>query len=177
MGYMFLGFCCSSTQGIFSLFFYCLVYIVGLLSVFSVLLAINKNNSFKKIKYIKDFSTIFKQNYILGFYLAIIFFSMAGIPPLAGFLSKMFLFLNLIDNNLYILAFVGIITSVVSCFYYLRIMQISFFNKNYRWVGFKKLDSFLCFFLTLNITFLITFFLNPTCLIILIYNSIFDLYF
>lgn len=172
VGYMLLGFCCNSTQGIFSLFFYCFIYIIGLLSIFSILLLIYKNNNLKKLKYIKDFNIIFKQNYILGIYLSIIFFSMAGIPPLAGFLSKMFLFLNVIDNNLYILALFGVITSVISCFYYLRIMQISFFNKNYKWISFKRLDYYLSFFISLNIIFLITFFFNPTLLIILIYNSI-----
>jgi proton-translocating NADH-quinone oxidoreductase chain N len=177
IGFMLLGFCCNSIQGIFVLFFYCIVYMIGSLSIFSILLLIYKNHDSKRLKYIKDFGILYKQNTMLGFCMSIIFFSFAGIPPLAGFLSKMLLFLNIVNNGLFFLVFLGIFVSFVSCFYYLRVIQVSFFGKLYQWVGLQKLDFFVSFFLSLNILFLILFFLHPICLIVIIYNAIFNLIF
>lgn len=175
IGFMLLGFCSNSLQGIFALYFYCIIYIVGSLSIFSILLLVYKNHNLKRLKYIKDFSILFKENSILGLFLAITFFSIGGIPPMAGFLSKMFLLLNMINNNLILLALLGVFVSAISCFYYLRIIQQSFFNKSYKWVGIQKLDLYLSFYISFFVIFLISFFIHPTCLIILIHNFIFDL--
>ena len=129
----------------------------------------------KKIKYIEDLNIISRVNPLLGVCFAITFFSIAGVPPFAGFFSKMFLFFSTINQSLYFLTAIGVLTSVVSCFYYLRIIQISYFEQVVIWVTLKKLTKEICLLIGCVLLLLSFFFLHPTLLIVLIHNSVLNL--
>ena len=145
------------------------------ISSFSLLIMIRRNDNLKKLKYIEDLIVIAKTNPFIGFCFAITFFSIAGVPPLAGFFSKMFLFFSAIAQSAYILSVVGILTSVVSCFYYLRIIQVSYFEQNDNWITLRKPGKEISILISLMTLVLIVFFLHPSFLTILIHNSILNL--
>lgn len=172
IGYILIGLCCYSIESVYALIFYSVVYIFMSISSFCLLLAIRKNNDFKKIKYIEDLSSVSKTNPFIGICFAITFFSIAGVPPFAGFFSKMFLFFSAISQSFYFLAFIGILTSVVSCFYYLRIIQITYFEQNTSWISLKAFDKEISLLISFSLIALTFFFLHPTLLTVLIHNSI-----
>jgi NADH-quinone oxidoreductase subunit N len=175
VGYMLIGLCCFSVESIYAVIFYSIIYIFMSVSSFSLLLVVRKNDDFKKIKYIEDLSTISKVNPLIGVCFAITFFSIAGVPPFAGFFSKMFLFFSAINQSLYFLTVIGVLTSVISCFYYLRIIQISYFEQVATWVTLKKLTKEISLLISCVLLLLTSFFLHPTLLIVLIHNSILNL--
>jgi NADH-quinone oxidoreductase subunit N len=175
VGYMLIGLCCCSMESIYSVIFYAIIYVFMSISSFCLLLIIRKNNNLKKIKYIEDVTIISKVNPFIGICFAITFFSIAGVPPFAGFFSKMFLFFSAISQSLYLLTVVGVLTSVVSCFYYLRIIQITYFEQTSVWISLKKITKEVSLLVGLSLLLLSLFFVHPTLLIVLIHNSILSL--
>ncbi len=145
------------------------------ISSFSLLLMIRKNENLKKIKYIEDLTIVAKTNPFIGICFAITFFSIAGVPPLAGFFSKMFLFFSAISQSAYFLSTIGILTSVVSCFYYIRIVQVSYFEQQSTWITLKKVNKEISILTSTVTLMLVVFFIHPNLLIISIHNSILDL--
>jgi NADH-quinone oxidoreductase subunit N len=127
----------------------------------SILMLKRKNIYFESIN---DLSGLSKNHPLLAFAFLIILFSLAGIPPLAGFFAKFYIFMNVIENGMYTLAVIGLLTTVVSAFYYLRVIKIIYFDKSkqefdlsYNW-GIK-----ITIFLTSSI--LLIYFIYPTILI------------
>lgn len=176
VGYMLIGLCSCSIESVYAVVFYAIIYIFMSISSFCLLLVIRKNSDLKKIKYIEDISIISKVNPFIGVCFAITFFSIAGVPPFAGFFSKMFIFFSAISQSLYFLSVIGVLTSVVSCFYYLRIIQITYFEQTNIWISLKKITKEISLLIAL-ILFLLTFFsLHPTLSVVLIHNSILSLY-
>ena len=78
---------------------------------------------------IKDLAGISKQNPLLAISFLIIMFSLAGIPPLAGFFAKFYVFMSVIESGMYTLAIIGLLSTVISAFYYLRIIKIIYFDE------------------------------------------------
>lgn len=128
MGYVLLAASSNSVEGFFAAYYYLLVYSVTGLGVFIILLSVRKYTSYLKIKNLSDFSSMFRNNPSLAFSFSIFMFSLAGIPPLAGFFSKLFVFLSLIKIESYLASAIVITTSVVSAVYYLWIIKIIFFK-------------------------------------------------
>jgi NADH-quinone oxidoreductase subunit N len=83
-----------------------------------------------QIRYIKDLISLSTLNPVLSFTLTLILFSMAGIPPLAGFFSKIFVLLPSLQNNMYSLGIFAVLMSCIACFYYIRIIKIMYFDKS-----------------------------------------------
>lgn len=129
VGYMLAALSTGTILGLQSVFVYLLIYLVTIFLFFGILLSIqNKNN--KNLIYLIDFLT-FKNNYpIIKIILVLLFFSIAGIPPLMGFFSKFYIFFSLVDTKYYILGVVIVICSTLSTFYYIRIIKILTFEKN-----------------------------------------------
>lgn len=175
VGYMLIALCCCSIESIYSLIFYSIIYIIMSISSFSLLLIIRRNDNLKRIKYIEDLTIIAKSNPFMGICFAITFFSIAGVPPLAGFFSKMFLFFSAISQSAYFLSIVGVLTSVVSCFYYLRIIQVTYFEQSGQWITLKKVNKETSILLSVSCLILVVFFIHPNLLIISIHNSIINL--
>mgnify|MGYP003460421399 CR=1 FL=1 len=84
-----------------------------------------------QIRYLKDLVSLHETNSILALSLALLLFSMAGIPPLLGFFSKIFILLPSVQNNMYSLSIFAILMSCISCFYYIRLIKIMYFDKAY----------------------------------------------
>ena len=173
VGFMLIGFCCGTIEGVQALLIYIVIYMIMSCGIFSIALSLyDKKGLF--CESIHDFHLLGKTNPILAFTFTIILFSMAGIPPLAGFCSKFYLFFASLSSSLYVLAFVGIITSVISCFYYIRFIRIMYFetsSNNIIGPSFLASKTFTFFYdisfansfvLALVATFLIFFFVYPS---------------
>ena len=79
---------------------------------------------------IEDLSGLSKKRPLFAFSFLILFFSLAGMPPLGGFFAKFFIFMSVIESELYALAIIGLLTTVISAFYYLKIIKIIYFDDN-----------------------------------------------
>nr|YP_009446459.1 NADH dehydrogenase subunit 2 [Ancoracysta twista]ATY40947.1 NADH dehydrogenase subunit 2 [Ancoracysta twista] len=129
IGYLLMGLAAGSIEGTQSLIVYIFIYILMMVNVFSVVLSLRKQDSGQLIKYIAEFANLSRVNPVLAITVVLIFFSMAGVPPLAGFCSKFYVFSAAVNSSLYFLCLVGVFTSVVGAFYYIRIIKIMYFEK------------------------------------------------
>ena len=126
MGYALAGLSVGTNQGIQSSITYISIYFVMNLAFFSCLFMLRRgDNYFEKID---DLSGLSKNHPILAFSMMVILFSLAGIPPLAGFFAKFYIFMAVIEQSMYFLAVVGLLSTVVAAFYYLRIIKIIYFD-------------------------------------------------
>ncbi len=89
-------------------------------------------------------------------------FSIAGIPPLAGFYSKAFLFFAALSSNLYLLAVIGVLTSVVSCFYYIRVVKIMYFENPKNWLSFSQIPKESALVVGISFFFILFFVFYPS---------------
>jgi len=126
IGYALAGVASASNDGIQSSVIYLTIYIVMNLGFFSCLLMLRRNDNYYES--IDDLSGLSKNHPILSFSLLVILFSLAGIPPLAGFFAKFYIFKAVIEQSMYFLAIVGLLSTVIGAFYYLRIIKIIYFD-------------------------------------------------
>jgi NADH-quinone oxidoreductase subunit N len=129
MGFLLIGLACGTEGGIRASLIYLLIYAVMNLGLFIIFLNTSEVNSKRNIGYLTDFTYFAKNNWLYSITLVIILFSMAGIPPLAGFFGKYYLLLHAFESELYSLVIVGMFCSLVSTYYYLRIIKIMWFEK------------------------------------------------
>ena len=127
IGYALAGLATVSNDGIQSSVIYITIYIMMNLGLFSCLLMLKRNNEY--FENIDDLSGLSKNHPLLSLSLLIILFSLAGIPPLAGFFAKFYIFKSVIEQSMYFLAIVGLLSTVVAAFYYLRIIKIMYFDE------------------------------------------------
>jgi len=119
MGYVMLAVSSNSIEGFFAAYYYLLIYSFTSLAIFVILLSVRKYTDYLKIKNLSDFASLFRNNPPIAFTFSLFLFSLAGIPPLAGFFSKLFVFLSLLKVGSYLASILVIVTSVVSAVYYL----------------------------------------------------------
>ncbi len=127
MGYALAGLATGTNSGIQSTIIYLIIYLVMNLGAFGCIFMMKRENTF--FENINDLSGLSKNHPILSLSFLIILFSLAGIPPLAGFFAKFYIFMSVIESGMYTLAIIGLVTTVVSAFYYLRIIKIIYFDK------------------------------------------------
>jgi NADH-quinone oxidoreductase subunit N len=147
-GYVVLGIMTGTAQGMGSVMYFMLVYIVSNLAAFAVISAV-ENHSGKTS--IAAFNGLYKSNPLLSFVMMLSVFSLAGIPPFAGFFSKFFIFSAAAQQGQYVLLFIALINTVVSLYYYLLIVRAMFINPQdepsavpVRTDGYNKLSMALC---------------------------------
>ena len=128
MGYALAGLATGTNEGVQSTIIYLTIYLVMNLGAFGCIFMMKRENVFY-YENINDLSGLSKNHPILAFSFLIIFFSLAGIPPLAGFFAKFYIFMSVIESDMYALAIIGLVTTVVSAFYYLRIIKVIYFDK------------------------------------------------
>mgnify|MGYP001496628199 FL=1 len=126
MGYALAGISTGTNQGIQSSITYISIYLIMNLAFFSCLFMMKKND--KYYENLDDLSGISKKHPVLSFCFLIILFSLAGIPPLAGFFAKFYIFTAVIEQSMFFLAVVGLLSTVIAAFYYLRIIKIIYFD-------------------------------------------------
>ena len=127
VGYALVGLAAGTEQGVRGVLIYMAVYIVMNIGTFAVILCMKQQG--RMVEEIKDLAGLSRTNPLLAGAMAVFMFSMAGIPPMAGFFSKLYVFLAAIEAQLYTLAVIGVLTSVVGAFYYLRIIKIMYFDE------------------------------------------------
>tara|TARA_B110000259_G_scaffold166920_1_gene194857 strand:- start:630 stop:1061 length:432 start_codon:yes stop_codon:yes gene_type:complete len=131
------------------------------LGVFGCIFLMKKDG--KYCEDIKDLAGISKQNPLLAVSFLIIMFSLAGIPPLAGFFAKFYVFISVIESGMYTLAIVGLLSTVISAFYYLRIIKIIYFDETTN--PFDKIKNLgITSTVFLSCSMLVLFFLYPSIL-------------
>jgi NADH-quinone oxidoreductase subunit N len=162
IGYALAGLATGSNEGIQSSIIYITIYVIMNLALFSCLLMLKRNNEY--YENIEDLSGLSKNHPLLSLSLLIILFSLAGIPPLAGFFAKFYIFTAVIEQSMYFLAIVGLLSTVIAAFYYLRIIKIIYFDKEK-----EKYDSdhslWLKFSLTFSTILILLYFIFPSQLI------------
>ncbi len=126
MGYALAGLSTGTNEGIQSSIAYMSIYLVMNLAFFSCLFMLRRKDTY--YENIDDLSGLSKNHPILSFSLMAILFSLAGIPPLAGFFAKFYIFMAVIEKSMYFLAVVGLLSTVIAAFYYLRIIKIIYFD-------------------------------------------------
>jgi len=127
MGYALAGLSTGTDAGIQSTIIYLIIYLVMNVGAFGCILMMKRENTF--FENINDLSGLSKTNPLMALCFLVILFSLAGIPPLAGFFAKFYVFLAVVQSKMYALAIIGLLTTVVSAFYYLRIIKIIYFDK------------------------------------------------
>ncbi|OFX04293.1 MAG: NADH-quinone oxidoreductase subunit N [Alphaproteobacteria bacterium RIFCSPHIGHO2_12_FULL_63_12] len=127
MGYALIGLTAGDPQGVASVLVYMTIYVVTTLGVFACILLMRRRGGMTEA--IDDLAGLSRTNPGLGMIFTILLFSLAGVPPMAGFFAKLFVFQAAIAQDLVWLAIYGAIMSVVSAFYYLRIIWIIWFNE------------------------------------------------
>jgi len=127
MGYALAGLATGTNQGIQSTIIYLTIYLVMNLGAFGCIFMMKRENVF--YENIDDLSGLSKNHPILAISFLIILFSLAGIPPLAGFFAKFYIFMAVIEAKMYAFAIIGLVTTVISTFYYLRIIKVIYFDK------------------------------------------------
>ncbi|MCF6321715.1 MAG: NADH-quinone oxidoreductase subunit NuoN [Rhizobiaceae bacterium] len=127
MGFALVGLAAGTQAGINGVILYMVIYLAMTLGTFACILAMRRKSGM--VEEIKDLSGLAKNNPVLALFMTLLMFSLAGIPPLAGFFAKYFVFLAAIEAELYALAIIGVLSSVVGAFYYLRIIKIMWFDE------------------------------------------------
>jgi len=126
MGYALVGLAAGTPAGVQGVMTYMAIYLATTLAAFACVLMMNRNG--KPVEEIGELAGLSRTNGWMAFAMSMMMFSLAGIPPLAGFWAKWYVFLAAIEAKLYVLAVVGVITSVVGAYYYLRIVKVIYFD-------------------------------------------------
>ncbi len=127
MGFALVGLAAGTVEGVQGLIIYMLIYMATTLGTFACIMAMRRKGIY--VELISDLAGLSRNDKGLAFILAMLMFSMAGIPPLAGFFAKLFVFLAAVKAGLYILAVLGVVASVIGAYYYLRIVKLMYFDE------------------------------------------------
>jgi len=161
IGYAIAGIASGTENGFKSTLVYISIYIVMNIGAFACILLMKRGG--KYIEEIEELSGVSKNHPLMSFGLLIILFSLAGIPPLAGFFAKFYIFMAVIESEMYTLAIVGLVTTVLSAFYYIRIIKIMYFDEPKK--PFEKfVDYRIHGSIVLSCILLVSFFIYPSIL-------------
>ena len=164
VGYVLIALVAASDQGIRSASIYMFIYLIMNISVFAILLSLKKSDNY--VEKIDELSGLSKTNPVVSVSLAIIMLSMAGIPPFIGFFGKFYVFIAAIESQQYILAILGVLASVISAFYYLRIIKGMYFDEVIAGENFDFTINNQAKVILFTLIFIITFFiLYPSLLV------------
>ena len=165
MGYALAGLATATNSGVQSSIIYLIIYLVMNVAIFCCVFMMRRENIY--YENIDDLSGMSKNHPLLSLSFLIILFSLAGIPPLAGFFAKFYIFMAVIESKMYMLAVIGLITTVVSAFYYLQIIKIIYFDEPKKPFELSY-DLGLKISLALSSILILTYFLYPSILIELV---------
>jgi NADH-quinone oxidoreductase subunit N len=127
MGFALIGLAAATAEGVEGVLVYMAIYLAMTLGTFAAILAMRRDG--QMVEGIGDLAGLARTNPGMAFFLAMLLFSLAGIPPLAGFFAKFYVFLAAIKAGLIVLAVIGVVTSVVGAYYYLSIVKIMYFDE------------------------------------------------
>jgi NADH-quinone oxidoreductase subunit N len=162
MGFALVGLAAGTPEGVQGVLIYMVIYVAMTLGVFAVILAMRRDGTL--VENIGDLAGLSRTHSTMAFFLAMLLFSLAGIPPLAGFFAKFYVFLAAIKAGLFTLAVIGVLTSVVGAYYYLLIVKIMYFDEPVK--GFESMPGRLRVVLGVTGLLNMLFFAYPTPLLV-----------
>jgi NADH-quinone oxidoreductase subunit N len=127
MGFALVGLAAGTSEGVQGVLVYIAIYVTMTLGVFAVILSMRRSTGM--VETIDQLAGLAQTQPTMAFFLAMLLFSLAGVPPLAGFFAKFYVFLAAIKAGLYALAVIGVVTSVIGAYYYLAIVKIMYFDE------------------------------------------------
>jgi NADH-quinone oxidoreductase subunit N len=139
MGFALVGLAAATPEGVQGVLVYMSIYVAMTLGTFAVILSMRRDGIL--VENISDLAGLARTHPAMAFFLAMLLFSLAGIPPLAGFFAKFYVFLAAIKAGLYVLAVIGVLASVVGAYYYLSIVKIMYFDEPVQ--GFESMPGLL----------------------------------
>jgi NADH-quinone oxidoreductase subunit N len=161
MGFALIGLAAGTEEGVRGVLVYMAIYLTMTLGTFAVILAMQRKAGY--VEEIADLAGLSRTHPAMAFFLAMLLFSLAGIPPLAGFFAKFYVFLAAIKAGLYALAVIGVLASVVGAYYYLVIVKIMYFDEPAE--RFEPMHNEIKVVLGLSGLFNLLFFVYPSPLI------------
>ena len=159
IGYAFVGLAAGTEEGIQGVIIYMTIYLIMTVGSFGCILSMRVRG--QMLENIEDLAGLARTNPFMGVALAAMMFSLAGIPPLAGFFGKLYVFLAAIHVGLYPLAVIGLLTSVVGAFYYLRIIKIMYFDEA-KEIFDRPIEREITVIVSLSVVLVLLFFVYPT---------------
>ena len=165
LGYALAGLAVGTNSGIQSSIIYISIYLIMNLGIFCCLFMMKRKDKF--FDNLEDLSGLSKNHPIISLSLLILLFSLAGIPPMAGFFAKFYIFMSVIKESMYFLAIVGLLSTVISAFYYLKIIKIIYFDppkEKYDQVNYFGVELSL----TISTLLILLYFIYPSILINLV---------
>lgn len=164
MGYTLIAFSTGTFEGMQTLFCYLFLYMIVGLFIWSIFLVLQLKHKYikKQNKDLADLNSLNKSNNILALFFSTILLSIAGLPPMIGFLVKIGIFLVSIEASMYFVAIVSILCSVVSTFYYIRLIKIMYFESSITGKLYYPIKSNISILLVCLFYFLLFLFVNPT---------------
>jgi NADH-quinone oxidoreductase subunit N len=127
VGYALVGLAAANTEGVRSIVIYMLIYLISTLGAFACVIAMRRRGL--AVERVSDLAGLARNDATLAFVFAMLMFSLAGIPPLAGFFAKLYVFMAAVKADLMALAIIGVIASVIGAFYYLRVVKVMYFDE------------------------------------------------
>jgi len=176
-GYLLLGVVIGTLDGFSSSLLFLMIYIILIITLFTIYLATKSQYNNKKLVGFKDFILLKKGNVMLAISFALILFSIAGIPPLAGFYGKLFLFTSVVKEGSYALAIIAIVFTVVTAYYYIRLVKIMFFEKTLKFGFFHQITKLDSYIISIGTVFNLVFFIMPKLLFVFINTAVLKFYF
>lgn len=175
MGYVLLALSTGTLEGAQSVLFFLVLYVLMSVNIWAIVLSLEVQG--KRIVYITDLQGLSQNHNFLAFIILINLLSMAGIPPLAGFYAKFFVFYSLIESSFYMVAVLCITLTLFSAFYYVKFVKIMFFEKSSNsFVYNQSLDYLKSIVLSISFLTIVFMFIQPNILYILVQNIVFSLY-
>lgn len=164
MGYTLLAFSTGTFEGMQILFCYLFLYMIAGLCIWSIFVVLQMKYRYikKQNKDLADLNSLNKSNNILALFFSTVLLSIAGLPPMVGFLVKIGIFLAAIETSMYFVAIISILCSVISTFYYIRLIKIMYFESSITGKLYYPIKSNISILIVCLFYFLLFLFVNPT---------------
>lgn len=173
-GYLLLSFSTGNVEGIQMMFYYLVIYMISGLCFWSVYLFLRQKRNFyfnKSNKELGDLTLLKESNPMLALILAITLFSIAGIPPIVGFLAKIGVFMTVVKSSAYLVAVFSILFSVISTFYYIRLIKVLYFENTLVGKLYIPITTQKALLISVLALSLIVLCLDPTILYLVFYKA------
>ena len=169
MGYSLIAFSSGTFESLQVLFNYLIIYSFSGLCVWAIFISTQLKSNFlqKTNKDLTDLVSLSKSNTMLAVMFTAVLFSIAGFPPMVGFLAKINVFLSAIDSSMFFVALFSVLCSVVATFYYIRIIKVLYFEKTIAGKLYRPISSFNALLISTIFSFILFLFLNQTLLFLL----------
>ena len=174
MGYTLIAFSTGTFEGMQLLLCYLFLYMIASLYIWSIFLTLRlkSKHTKKQNKDLADLNSLSKSNNILALFFSTVLLSVAGLPPMIGFLVKIGIFLASIEAAIYFVAVLSILCSVISTFYYIRIIKVMYFESSVAGKLYYPIEDNISILIVCLFYFLLFLFLNPTIVYLVSYKTV-----